>query len=157
MRERGLAPSLIVTPISWRLQHELGLEDFRRSPTQHALVPLAHANDFIGIIDDVPVLDLAPLAEDRLWVLDLPAFMRMVEWPSENDSGVSFELRIFDANQAVEFIAQHPEVRGTRSAEETALDLQEKVLISVHLCWLLQALEPDAAVAVEVPEEFRRD
>lgn len=36
-------------------------------------------------------------------------------------------------------------------------DLQEKVLISIHLCWWMFVGESDASIAVEVPESLQRE
>lgn len=148
MRERGLTPSLILTPVDWRLHQALGLCPLEDVDASSGLVPVAHRTEFDGRFDDVPVLGTVETPDDRLYVMDLPKAASFAEWPSELNSGVRFELLDFDAESAREFIETHPEVKGDRSDQDAVLDLEEKVLISIFLCWRIEPRDEDAAEVV---------
>lgn len=157
MRDAEMDPSLIVTPISWRLREALNPGGFRHARLDHPNVPLAFARRLDGVIDGVPVIHLAPMPPDRLWILDLRRAIELVEWPSENDSGVRFELLSFSESEARAFTTAHPEVRGEQTLEDNVVDLQEKVLLSVYLCWMIQLGNPDAVRSLAVPPGLRRE
>jgi hypothetical protein len=159
MRDQGFRPTLMVLPLNWRLQRELGLSGFGATEVRHELVPLSHRREFCGVFDEVLALDLVGMPEDRIWVLDLSAAIRYEEWPSEHGSGLEFELLSFDDfAAAAAFMDAHPEVAGRETNRERAIEnLQERVLITLRLCWRILAGNPVAARAVAVPEELQRE
>ena len=158
MRSDGFDPTLIVLPLNWRLERALGLEGLGALPVDHELVPPLHRREFSGVFDDVPALDLVGMPPDRVWVLDLAQAIRFEEWPSDERSGLRFEFQSFDEEGAAELLAAQPSVASPgRSPEEARLDLQERVLISLHLCWRILPGQPGAASALSVPDELRRE
>lgn len=156
---RGRRPSLIVIPIGWELRRSLGIQGWRSHPEPHPLIPLGRQRDFEGIIDDVPVIDLPHVPKDRLWVLDLAAATRYSEWPGDDDnSGIHFQLTSFDAETATIMLAKHPEVRAEGHTDEQAVnDLQERILLSLTLCWQIDGGNPDAAITIAVPSQQQRE
>ncbi|MBE2319800.1 hypothetical protein DVA67_027800 [Solirubrobacter sp. CPCC 204708] len=156
MRTDGFHPSLIVLPINWQVERELGLTAFGATPVQHQTVPPSHQRDFCGIFEDVAAIDFAGAPDDRVWVLDLREAIRFDEWPSDSDSGVRLEFRSFDEASAAGFLSEHPEIRKGRTSEEAVRFLLERVLITMRLCWRITGGNPRAARALEIPEELRR-
>ena len=136
MRLSGRSPSLIVIPLGWELRLTLGLVRQGSFEEAYPMVPLARRKDFEGVFDGVPVIDFPQVPEDRLWVIDLAAALRFREWPSDEESGIRFELESFDEQQATAMLAEHPEVRGEgRSDEEAIHEIQERVLLTLTICW----------------------
>ena len=157
MRLSGRSPSLIVIPLGFQLRRALGLVRQGSFEEAYPIVPLARRKDFKGVFDGVPVIDFPQVPEDRLWVLDLAAALRFREWPSDEDSGIRFELKSFAEQQAAAMLVEHPEVRGEgRSDEEAIHEIQERVLLTLTICWEIIAAESDAAVTVQVPPGLRR-
>jgi hypothetical protein len=157
MRLSGRSPSLIVIPLGWDLRRALGLTRQGSLEAAYPMVPLARRRDFEGVFDGVPVIDFPQVPEDRLWVLDLAAALRFREWPSDDSSGIRFELKTFDEQQAAAMLAEHPEVRGEgRSFEEAIHEIQDRVLLTLTICWEIRPVNQAAAAMVEVPRALRR-
>jgi hypothetical protein len=158
LRERGLRPSLIVIPIGLELRRSLGIEGWGGLPEAHPLIPLTRRRDFEGVLEDVPIIDFPHAPTDRLWVADLAAAARYRQWPSDEDSGIHFDLQSFDAKQATTMLTEHPEVRGEGLSDAQAIDdLQERLLLSLTLCWEIQAEDLNAAIAIAIPPELQRN
>lgn len=155
LSEDGLRPSLIVVPIGWDLRRALELPP-RHANISHELIPVARMRDFEGVIDDVPVIDFPHVPGDRLWVLDLAAAARMREWPSDEHSGITFELRDFNEQQAREMLNEHPDVRQEGQGDIDAIhSLQERLLLTLTICWDISKCQPDSAIQIAVPEDLR--
>ena len=158
MRAVGRPPSLIVMPMSWRLNENLGVERRGGVPPLHPLVPVAHTKRFAGLIDDVPVIDLIEAPADRLWVIDLPSAMRMVEWPSTDGSGIQIDIEAFDSAAAASaFVAAHSELVDGKNFDDVVEQVQDQVLITLHVCWLISLQDQDAVTGVRVPKELQRE
>jgi hypothetical protein len=157
MRNENLHPSLLLLPIGFELHRALGLQAFGNRPTVHPLVPAAYGTRFDGVFDDVPAASLPQVPRELMWVIDLSAAATMHEWPSDENSGVRFELQEFSEAGAVALLAEHPEVADPEATREQAIaDLQERVLLSLHLCWAIAPGRPGAAIPIEIPPELRR-
>lgn len=156
MRAEGWVPSLILLPIGWELATALGISPLARPQIDAPSVPAAHAGDFDGLIDEVPVLDSPHVRADLLHVIDLRRAAQLREWPSASGSGVEVRVRAFDAAQADTFVAEHPKViPAHQTAEETALILQEQALLELEIRWRIVGLEPGAVRTIRVPETLR--
>ncbi|HEX4345277.1 MAG TPA: hypothetical protein VHZ31_06915 [Solirubrobacteraceae bacterium] len=96
------------------------------------------------------------MPKDRFWVLDLAQAIRFEEWPSDEDSGLRFELRSFDDElSAAAFLVDHPEAAASdKTGEEALLVIRDRVLISLRLCWRILSGEPQAARSVAIPREL---
>jgi hypothetical protein len=157
LRNGGRRPSLVVIPIGWELHRALGLGGWRNMADSHPLIPLNRRRDFEGIFHDVPVIDFPHAPKDRLWVVDLAAAARYREWPSDEESGIEFELKAFDVEAAAAMLAEHPEVRAEGFDDRQAIDqLRERVLVSLRLCWEVQGHDPGASISIAIPAEFQR-
>jgi hypothetical protein len=156
LRHNGRRPSLIVIPIGWDLRRALELP-LRGASVTHDLIPLGRSGDFEGVIDDVPVIDFPHVPKDILWVVDLAMAATMREWPSDEDSGIRFDLRDFDEQRARALLAEHPEVRAEGATEiEAVRSLQEKLLLTLTLCWDIVRSEAGTAIQIAVPTELQR-
>jgi len=156
LRIGGRRPSLIVIPIGWELHRALGLDGWRNTADSHPLIPLARRRDFEGIFHDVPVIDFPHAPKDRLWVVDLAATAHYREWPSNDESGIKFKLQAFGREAAAAMLAEHPEVRAEGLDDQQAIEqLRERVLISLELCWEVQAHDLGASIAIAVPQELQ--
>ena len=148
----GRPATLLLLPISWRLRQRLGLTMFGAQGVGSHLVPAGRAAEFDGLFDDVPVLDTPYAPKDRLWLIELPAFGRFLEWPSEQDSGARLELRSFDAAEAARFVADQPEVVGEDGDVEAAVRAaQEQVLCELTTTWRIEASDEGASAALCLP------
>jgi hypothetical protein len=148
----GRPATLLLLPISWRLRQGLGLTMFGSQGVGSHLVPAGRAAEFDGLFDDVPVLDTPYAPKDRLWLIDLPAFGRFLEWPSEQDSGARLELRSFDAAAAARFVADQPEVVGDDGDVEAAVRAaQEQVLCELTTTWRIEPSDEVASAALCLP------
>jgi len=157
LRGAGRRPSLIVIPIGWDLRRALGIQGWRALPEAHPLIPLTRRRDFEGVFNGVPVIDFPHVPTDRLWVLDLAGAARYREWPSDEDSGIHFELQPFDEPAAVAMLAEHPEVRADGHTDMQAIhSLQERLLLTMTMCWEIVAHEADAAIPIAIPSELQR-
>jgi hypothetical protein len=157
MRLSGRSPSLIVIPLGFQLRRALGLVRQGSFEEAYPMVPLARRKDFEGVFDGVPVIDFPQVPEDRLWVIDLAAALRFREWPSDEESGIRFVLESFDEQQATAMLAEHPEVRGEgRSDEEAIHEIQERVLLTLTICWEIRPAEQGAVATVQVPRVLQR-
>jgi hypothetical protein len=158
-RDEGGRPSLLILPLGRRLREALGLRVWGGADiSEHPLIPPVHRRRFDGVFHDVPVLDVPKAPKDRLFLLDLVAAAEFLEWPSENDAGIRIDLETLDADRAQSFLAEHPEVRAAnKTVEQAVLELQERVLLTVRLCWAIIRKETPFASAIGVPEELRRD
>ncbi len=157
MEEAGTPATLLLLPLSFRLNQSIGLQlrGGIESPTE--LVPWGRHRDFAGLFEGVPALDSPRAPTDRLWLVNLPSVARFVEWPSEEDSGIELELQEFDADGAAQMLVDHPEVRGEGETEEQALlTLQDRVFAKQFYCWRIDAREAPVGVCFTVPEELRR-
>lgn len=155
LRHNGRRPSLIVIPIGWDLRRALELP-LRGASVSDDLIPVGRNRDFEGVIDDVPVIDFPHVPKDKLWVVDLAMAATMREWPSDEDSGIRFDLRDFDEQRARALLAEHPEVREEGATEiEAVRSLQEKLLLTLTLCWEIVRCDADAAIQIAVPTELQ--
>jgi hypothetical protein len=158
MRQDGLSPSLILTPIGYELAQALAIHPFRGVALDASTVPAAHSGAFNGLIEDVPVLDDPRVATDRVLIIDLTRAVRLEEWPSESDSGIEVSIKAFTADEAATFVDHHPSVVPADSTPAETVDLlQAKVLIEVNLCWRMVSKDPNAVRLIEVPEPLRRE
>jgi len=157
-REAGRPPTTLLIPTSWRLREALGLSPLGgRQPFDSDLVPPMRSTEFAGLFEEVPVLDLPRLDEDRLWLIDLPAAATYVEWPSEENTGIELELREFDPVSGAEWLDLHPEFRDEgQTIEEALLELQTRVLCRQFYCWRIEPGNSEAGIALIVPAELRR-
>jgi hypothetical protein len=158
MAAAGQPATLLLIPASWRLREALGLRAWGAAASADSdLVPASRKGEFAGLFEEIPVLDLAHLPRERLWLVNLPAAATFVEWPSEQDSGIELELRQFDPQGAAEFLAEHPEVRGEGEGDEQALlTLQEQVLCRQYYCWRIEAVDDAAGLSLIIPPDLRR-
>ncbi len=157
LRHSGRRPSLIVIPIGWDLRRALELP-LRGASITHDLIPLGHSGDFEGVIDGVPVIDFPHVPKDILWVVDLAMAAKMREWSSDENSGIRFDLRDFDEQRARALLIEHPEAREEKATETEAIDsLQEKLLLTLTLCWDISTHEADAAIQIAVPADLHRN
>jgi hypothetical protein len=157
LRDGQRRPSLIVIPIGWELHRALGLDGWRNKGGSHPLIPLNRRRDFEGIFHDVPVIDFPHVRKDRLWVVDLAAAACYREWPSDEESGIEFELKAFDVEAATAMLTEHPEVRAEGFDDRQAMDqLRERVLVSLRLCWEVRSHDPGASISIAIPAEFQR-
>ncbi|HTC72603.1 MAG TPA: hypothetical protein VK655_06915, partial [Solirubrobacteraceae bacterium] len=155
LRHNHRRPSLIVIPIGWDLRQALELP-LRGASVTHDLIPPGHRGDFEGVIDDVPVIDFPHVPKDRLWVVDLASAAAMREWPSDDDSGIRFDLREFNEQRARALLAEHPEVREEGASDIDAVrSLQEKLLLTLTLCWDIVRREDGTAIEIAVPAELQ--
>jgi hypothetical protein len=156
MREVGFVPTVLLIPMSWRLREALGFSPFGtpQEVRAHPLVPTLGEGEFAGIFDEVPVLELVQLEGDALWIADLPALARFLEWESDRDAGVKLELREFDDESARRFLEEHPEAAGDRGREEAVQWLRDHLLFTQRSCWTLQSLNPEAARRLQLPAGF---
>lgn len=150
--------TLLLVPTSWRLREALGLEPWRRPELiDSELVPLAHRGEFAGTFEGIPVLDVAGVPGERLWLVNLPEVASFLEWPSERNSGFLLELKDFDPEGAAEMLAEHPEIRGEDEGPEQALKtLQEKVFVKLVFCWQIEPGQTNAGISFAVPEDLQR-
>jgi hypothetical protein len=153
-RDAGREPSLVLTPISWRALEALQLEPIPATTVDDLGENLAKTIE--GMVDAVPVLD-TPLLDDRIWIVDLRAAVRWEEWPSDEDSGLTMEIRFFDRAAAEQLLVDHPEAReADRTEDQNIQDIGTKALLELGLCFRAVPSASDAAVAVLVPEPLRR-
>lgn len=160
MREEGFEPTLLLLPISWRLRERLGLPPIGRAAevANHRLVPASGVGEFAGIFDDVPVLDAPQVKAEDIWLIDLPATAEFQEWPSERDSGVTIDLRTFDAAEAEAFLIENEGLSSNMGPDEAKRWLQEHVLFTQKLCWRFEPRgAPGSARRVQVPQSLRFD
>jgi hypothetical protein len=150
--------TLLLVPTSWRLREALGLEPWGRPELiDSELVPLAHRGEFAGTFERIPVLDVAGVPAERLWLVNLPEVASFLEWPSERDTGFLLELKDFDPEEAAEMLAEHPEIRGEDEGPEQALKtLQEKVFVKLVFCWQIEPGQTNAGISLAVPEDLQR-
>ena len=157
MRQHGLSPSLILTPISYELAQALAIHPFGGVPLNVGTIPAAHSGAFNGLIDDVPVLDDPRVASDRVLIVDLAGSVRLEEWPTDSDSGIEVGVKAFTADEAATFVDQHPSVVAEDSTRAATVELlQAKVLIEMNLCWRVVSKDPTAVRLIEVPDSLRR-
>jgi hypothetical protein len=158
MRKAGRPPSLVIVPIGWELLRTLGVErQWAAHLADHPLIPPTHRRRFDGVLFDVPVMHLPTAPADRLFLVDLAAGATYEEWPSEEESGLEFELRQFDREEAQAFLREHPEVKQEgRPDDQSIEDIQERALVTLRLCWRIVPGEADAVAAFEIPVEIRR-
>lgn len=154
LREDRIEPSLIVMPISWDARRALDLQAVGDEWSRHLTAEAARALE--GVVDGVPVLD-SPLVEDRLWIIDVRQAVVWEEWPSDDDSGLAFDIRFFDEAAAGQLLAEHPEIREEGKTDAQVIqDLRTKALLTLAMCFRAGSGNPGAAVGVELPEELRR-
>lgn len=153
LREAGRPPTLVLLPVSWRLRQALGFPMWggTNDLVGNPLVPIAKADKFAGIFAGVPVLDAPQVQKDLLWIVSVPTAAAFVEWPSDDESGVRLELQSFSADEARVFLEEQPKVAGDAGLEEAVLSLQEQVLFSQHLCWMIQPQDPEGATSIQIP------
>lgn len=157
MEEDGTPATLLLLPLSFRLNRSIGLPMQGGIDAPSDLVPWGRHRDFAGLFEGVPALDSPRAPTDRLWLVNLPSAARFVEWGSEQDSGIELELQEFDAEGAAQMLRDHPEVRSEEESEEQALlALQDRVFAKQFYCWRIEAREAPAGVCFTVPEELRR-
>jgi hypothetical protein len=157
LRDRGLHPSLILIPLGWNLAQALGLQRWPKRTHQHPLIPILRSKDFEGVLHDVPVLALPRAPKDRLWVVDLARTAHYREWPSQEQSGIQLEFKSFDTNAAKAMLEEHPEVRPEGEDNAQAVrTLEERVLVSLRLCWEIRLSDHTSGVCLSVPEELQR-
>ncbi len=155
LKDREFRPSLIVMPSGWALQQALGLQRGRAEP--HPLIPLVRAREFAGVIHGVPAMTLPQAPKDRIYVLDIGVAGEYREWPSEEQSGVVFDFKTFDREAAGAMLAEHPETRAEGVTDEDALQLlEERVLLTLTLCWEIRRGDPAGCVCVLVPADLQR-
>jgi hypothetical protein len=160
LRSAGWRPSLVVLPVGWELARAVGLSALAplAPPAPHPLIPPLHLRQFEGVVGDVPAISLPEVEPEELWVVDLGAAAHYLEWPSDDGSGIRFELQEFDEAAATRFLDEHPGVRAEgRTPEEALLDIQERVLLSLWPCWTIRRGEPAAARRLLVPESLQRN
>jgi hypothetical protein len=148
--------TLVLLPVSWRLRENLGLTMWGKQKIESDLVPTHRSEEFAGLINGVPVLDVPWTPDDRIYLVNLPSLATYLEGPSQRNSGLTVELQSFDAEEARDFLADHPEVKEEgASDEETRLLLQERVLCNLVREWRLEPGDDPAARCVIVPENLR--
>ena len=157
MEEDGTPATLLLLPLSFRLNQSIGLSLQGGIDGPSDLVPWGRHRDFAGLFEGVPALDSPRAPADRLWLVNLPSAARLVEWGSEQDSGIELELQEFDAEGAAQMLREHPEVRSKEESEEQALlTLQDRVFAKQFYCWQIEPREFPAGICFTVPEELRR-
>ena len=105
----------------------------------------------------MPVIKFPMAPKDRLRVVDLAVAARYREWSSDEDSGIQFEFKSFDTETAEAMLAEHPEVRAKDVDDEEAIRiLEERVLISLTLCWEISPGDPDGCISIVVPPDLQR-
>ncbi|WP_028066554.1 hypothetical protein [Solirubrobacter soli] len=157
MRSSGQRPSLLLLPLAWRLKERLGLPLGRGQSPPHSLIPAAHRRRFAGVVDDVPALDLARVPEDRFYLLDVRGAARLLEWPSQGNSGIDVLVEEFDLDAARRFVDQEVPVPPNGYTREQTVDItQEQVRVTVTRCWTWSGGDANAARGFTVPAELRR-
>lgn len=157
MAEAGTPATLLLLPLSWRLNQSLGLPLQDGIDGSTDLVPWARQRDFAGLFEGVPALDSPRAPTERLWLVNLPASARFVEWPSEGESGIELVLQEFDSEGAVQMLAEHPEIRSEDESDERALlTLQERIFAKQFYCWRIESRERPIGISFTVPEELQR-
>ncbi len=156
MRDEAHTPTLILAPVTWRLRQALGLSPVGHGLPSggHDLVPTAVAGSIGGIVEDVPLLDSPMVPPRSLWLLSLPGAVRMVEWPSQADSGVKVSFEIFPGEEARELLERQPGIAGEQSLAEAVERIQEQVLLIQTLCWAFEKIDPAASRQIEIPKEL---
>jgi hypothetical protein len=120
------------------------------------LVPSERAEEFAGLIADIPVLDSPWIPEERIYIVNLPSVATYIEGPSQVDSGLTIELRVFNAEEARTFLEEHPEVKEEGATDDaTVLLLQDRVLCDLVMEWRLEPGEHPAARCVAGPTDLR--
>jgi hypothetical protein len=156
MAAEGSPATLVLLPISWRLRQSLGLHAWGKQKVGSDLVPSERSEEFAGLIADVPVLDSPWIPEERIYLVNLPSVATYLEGPSQVDSGLTIELRAFNAEEARAFLGEHPEVKEEGETDDaTVLLLQERVLCDLVMEWRLELGEHPAARCVAVPTDLR--
>jgi hypothetical protein len=157
MRAAGLDPSLILAPVGIRVRHALGIDKWKVAAREFdPWVPAVVAAELHGSFDGVPVLGTNEVDDGRLWAIDLARSAEFWEWPSDRRSGVRLEFETFTADEAMDLIKREPNVAGTTHAGPAATRIQESVLLTQWMCWLVDPGKDDGARAVEVPETLTK-
>jgi hypothetical protein len=157
LKDRGSRPSLIIIPSGWTLEQALGLRRWPKPTDPHPLIPILRPREFAGVLHGVPVIKFPRAPKDRLRVVDLAVAARYREWSSDEDSGIQFEFKSFDTEAAEAMLAEHPEVRAKDVDDEQAIRiLEERVLISLTLCWEISPGSPDGYISIAVPRDLQR-
>jgi hypothetical protein len=157
LKDHGSRPSLIIIPSGWTLEQALGLRRWPKPANTHPLIPILRPRDFAGVLHGVPVIKFPTAPKDRLRVVDLAVAAQYREWPSDEDSGIQFDFKSFDTEAAEAMLAEHPEVRAKDVDDEEAIRiLEERVLISLKLCWEISRGDPDGCISIAVPPELQR-
>lgn len=153
MRQQGFSPSLVLMPIRYELREAVGLHAIAIDPAlaDHPLVPPAQVKEFAGLIEEIPALDAPYVAEDHIWIIDLPGAEKFVEWPSEDSSGISIELKEFPRAAARDFISENENWPADRDPHESIEWLEEHALLAQRLSWTIESLSDAAATALKVP------
>lgn len=156
MRADDFNPSLILMPISWELQRRL--VERRIDQGERTGVPSARESEFEGLFDArLPIMDQPTIPSDRLYVIDLAAAVELRQWPSDDDSGVRYEIESFTEQEASDLLEREPQVQPSGTSVDEAVELlQERVLLKLRLCWQIERANPAAARVVSVPEALRR-
>lgn len=156
LRAVGARHVLVVTPLNWRLGRALTGRNIEGIPETHALVPAAFRREFEGLLDlDTPILDHPEVPKDRFFVIDLATAVGLEEWPSDEDSGVLYDLRVFDPESAAKLLEEQPGVRGKDQTDEEALrTVQEQVLLDLTLCWRIKGVDARGVKAFAVPRDL---
>lgn len=154
MRSEGFDPSLILIPIDWRLDNELGLVNPFGTAEVPDWVPEAARRSFQGSVKEVPVFAWHSVIKSRIYLVDLSRFGAWKQWLA-NDQGDVVKIEILDhspeealeVTNKFENMFRKPEAE---SAEERAEELRKHLFLSVHERFTLDISEPAAARWIEV-------
>lgn len=111
----GYTPSLLLVPVAYQLLEQLGLSMLAgtRDWRVVSVVPDGALHWFHGYIDDIPVVAWPEVPDDRLWLIDAPAFCT---WRAGRGTTVDAQLRAFAEEEAFAFAEQRPEAFSDPSA-----------------------------------------
>jgi hypothetical protein len=157
LRTAAYRPSLLLLPLAWKLKERLGLPLARGQSPDHPLIPSLHRRRFVGLIDDVPVIDLPRVPDDRFYLVDLRSAARFVEWPSAENLAFGLSVDSFDLDAAERLVRDEGSALPTGQTAEATVDvIQERVRITVTPRWKLVREDGDAVREFVVPLGLRR-
>jgi hypothetical protein len=161
LRTRGNQLAVLV-PLSWQLTQALEVDSSLRRGGEVQPPPWVSEGEgrsaFVGAIDDVPVLDVVEMPDDRMVIVALDQFLRWLQWQLADGSNVAVELTAYDEEEARALVQEHEdwfreEERTTDAAR--ARHVRKLILLDVYERFKVEVVDPDAALWMAVPDDLR--
>jgi hypothetical protein len=156
LRGAGYAPSLVTVPMNWRLYQAL---DLRPTPDRGGDAPIPvwledaeSRSNFVGTVDDVPVLEHHHVPEHRAFVFDLARFAKFRERDATDPPGpVTVELTAPDEEKVRELVRdERVEFDEEFDEEAKVRRLRQQVVIDAIYPFEIGVLDVAAARHVDL-------